>query len=161
MITSWMLSLTSRMLAGYIVNTVHERSFIDNRLFKKQYWHSCVSTSLSATTTCKLGFLRWEQQEKSYINLFCSQPPVAAPPPIMFLLFLNVLFHLLYHTLSECCLPYKQYLVCSQWLGPWLQLIMYPPSSSKHWIWCCLQNDAGCNSTTISIPKRQQPWWNT
>lgn len=57
-----------QMLAGYIVNTVHERSFKDNRLFKKQYWHSCVSTGLSATTTCKLGFLRWEQQEKSYID---------------------------------------------------------------------------------------------
>lgn len=90
-----------QMLAGYIVNTAHERSFKDNRLFKKQYWHGCVSTGLSATTTCRLGFLRWEQQ-------FCSQPPVGAPPPIMFSLFLDVLFLLLYHTLSDCRLPYKQ-----------------------------------------------------
>lgn len=46
------------------------------------------------------------QQEKSYIDQLCSQlcsqPPVAAPPPIMCFLFLDVLFLLLYHTVSEC-----------------------------------------------------------
>lgn len=44
-----------QMLAGYIVKTVHERPFKDNRLFKKQYWHSSVSTGLSATTTLQAG----------------------------------------------------------------------------------------------------------
>lgn len=115
-----------QMLAGYIVNTVHECSFKDNRLFKKQYWHNCVPTSLSATTTCRLGFLRWEQQVLSLLLGLHL-------PSCSFSFWMS-------DFCSSCCITPSLNVVCpinNSWsainrLGPWMQLIMYPPSFSKH-----------------------------
>lgn len=107
-------------------------------------YKASFSTGLSATSMCRLGFLRREQQEKSYIDQLCSQPPVVAPPPIMCFLFLDVLFLPLYQTISEClfALQTKAGLLSSE-SGHICTLRR-----------CCHYNDSGCYSTTIPIHKR-------
>lgn len=135
--------------------------FSQTRYFLILYNNISLSIGLSATTICRLRLPRWEQQEKRDIDQRCSQPPVAAPPPILLFLFLDVLFLLLSHTVSEC-------LSALQTMAPlpsagsacvciWLYIALRAPYIKEEAA-MRMTLAATVLHTTKSIHKKQQPW---